>query len=96
MAGVDHVIDQGIADPDRLGVMGWSYGGFMTAWVIGHTTRFTAASVGAGVTDLVSFSGTADIASFLPSYFGGEPWERRTSTASTRRSLISRASEPRP
>jgi dipeptidyl aminopeptidase/acylaminoacyl peptidase len=76
MTGVDHIIDQGIADPDRLGVMGWSYGGFMTAWVIGHTKRFKAASVGAGVTDLVSFSGTADIASFLPSYFGGEPWDR--------------------
>ncbi len=76
MSGVDHVIEQGIADPDRLGVMGWSYGGFMTTWVIGHTPRFKAASVGAGVTDLVSFPGTADIASFLPSYFGGEPWDR--------------------
>ena len=69
-------IDQGIADPDRLGVMGWSYGGYMTSWVIGHTKRFKAASVGAGVTDLVSFTGTADIPSFLPSYFGGEPWDR--------------------
>jgi dipeptidyl aminopeptidase/acylaminoacyl peptidase len=76
MTGVDHVIAQGIADPDRLGVMGWSYGGFMTTWVIGHTARFKAASVGAGVTDLISFSGTSDIASYLPSYFGGEPWDR--------------------
>jgi dipeptidyl aminopeptidase/acylaminoacyl peptidase len=76
MAGVDHVIARGIADPDRLGVMGWSYGGFMTTWVIGHTTRFRAASVGAGVSDLISFPGTADIAGFLPSYFGGEPWDR--------------------
>jgi len=76
MAGVDHLVGKGIADPDRLGVMGWSYGGYMTAWVIGHTRRFKAASVGAGVTDLVSFPGTADIASFLPSYFGGEPWDR--------------------
>ncbi len=76
MAGVDHVIAKGIADPDRLGVMGWSYGGYMTSWVIGHTGRFKAASVGAGVTDLVSFSGTSDIHSFLPSYFGGEPWDR--------------------
>ena len=76
MTGVDHVIAQGVADPDRLGVMGWSYGGFMTAWVIGHTERFKAASVGAPVTDLVSFPGTADIAGFLPSYFGAEPWDR--------------------
>jgi dipeptidyl aminopeptidase/acylaminoacyl peptidase len=76
MAGVDHLVAKGIADPDRLGVMGWSYGGFMTAWVLGQTQRFRAASVGAGVTDLVSFAGTADIPSFLPSYFGGEPWDR--------------------
>ena len=75
LAGIDHLVGQGIADPDRLGVMGWSYGGYMTAWVIGHSRRFKAASVGAGVTDLVSFPGTADIASFLPSYFGGEPWD---------------------
>jgi dipeptidyl aminopeptidase/acylaminoacyl peptidase/L-aminopeptidase/D-esterase-like protein len=79
MAGADHVVSRGVADPERLGVMGWSYGGFMTSWVIGHTGRFKAASVGAGVTDLVSFSGTADIASFLPSYFGGEPWDRADS-----------------
>ncbi len=75
MTGVDYVIAMGVADPNRLGVMGWSYGGYMTSWVIGHTGRFKAASVGAGVTDLVSFSGTADIHSFLPSYFGGEPWD---------------------
>jgi dipeptidyl aminopeptidase/acylaminoacyl peptidase len=76
MAGVDHVIAQGIADADRLGVMGWSYGGFMTTWVIGHTARFKAASVGAAVTDLISFPGTTDIASYLSSYWGGEPWDR--------------------
>lgn len=76
MAGVDHVIDKGIADPDRLGVMGWSYGGFMTSWTITQTKRFKAASVGAGVTNLMSFTGTADIPSFLPDYFGGEPWDK--------------------
>ena len=61
MTGVDHVIEQGVADPDRLGVMGWSYGGYMTAWTVTQTKRFKAASVGAGVTDLVSFTGTTDI-----------------------------------
>jgi dipeptidyl aminopeptidase/acylaminoacyl peptidase len=76
MAGVDHVIEQGIADPDRLGVMGWSYGGFMTSWTITQTKRFKVASVGAGVTNLMSFTGTADIPSFLPDYFGGEPWDK--------------------
>ena len=76
MAGVDHVIGQGVADPDRLGVMGWSYGGYMTAWAITQTHRFLAASVGAGVTDLTSFTGTADIPDFLPDYFGGEIWDK--------------------
>ena len=76
MAGVDHVIAEGIADPDRLGVMGWSYGGFMTSWTITQTKRFRAASVGAGVTNLMSFTGTADIPGFLPNYFGGEYWDK--------------------
>jgi dipeptidyl aminopeptidase/acylaminoacyl peptidase/ectoine hydroxylase-related dioxygenase (phytanoyl-CoA dioxygenase family) len=75
MAGVDHVIAMGVADPDRLGVMGWSYGGFMTSWVITQTKRFRAASVGAGVTNLMSFNGTSDIPGFIPDYFGAESWE---------------------
>jgi dipeptidyl aminopeptidase/acylaminoacyl peptidase len=75
MAGVDRLVEVGIADPDRLGVMGWSYGGYMTSWVITQTKRFKAASVGAGVTNLMSFTGTADIPGFLPDYFGAEPWD---------------------
>ena len=67
---------RGVADPERLGVMGWSYGGFMTSWTITQTKRFKAASVGAGVTNLMSFTGTADIPGFLPDYFGGEPWDK--------------------
>ena len=75
LAGVDHVIAMGVADADRLGIMGWSYGGYMTSWVITQTKRFKAASVGAGVTNLMSFTGTADIPGFLPDYFGGEFWD---------------------
>ncbi len=75
MAGVDYVIEQGLAHPDSLGVMGWSYGGYMTSTIVTKTNRFKAASVGAGVTNLVSFTGTADIPSFLPDYFGAEFWE---------------------
>ena len=77
MAGVDFLIEKGMADPERLGVMGWSYGGFMTSWVITQTDRFNAAAVGAGVTNLVSFTGTTDITGFIPSYFEGELWERQ-------------------
>jgi dipeptidyl aminopeptidase/acylaminoacyl peptidase len=76
MAGVDAVIDQGVADADRLGVMGWSYGGYMTSWTITQTKRFRAASAGGAVTDLAAFNGTADIPGFLPDYFGGEFWDK--------------------
>ncbi len=76
MSGVDYVIDQGVAAPDRLGVMGWSYGGYMTSWTITQTHRFRAASVGGGVTNLMTFNGTADIPSFLPDYLGGEFWDK--------------------
>ncbi|UCC62594.1 MAG: S9 family peptidase, partial [Anaerolineae bacterium] len=75
MAGVDYLIERGIADPERTGVMGWSYGGYMTSWVITQTNRFEAACVGAGVTNLMSFNGTADIPSFIPDYFGADAWE---------------------
>jgi dipeptidyl aminopeptidase/acylaminoacyl peptidase len=75
MAGVDLLVERGIADPERLGIMGWSYGGYMTSWAITQTDRFHAACVGAGVTNLMSFTGTADIPGFLPDYLGGEFWD---------------------
>ena len=75
MTGVDKVIEMGVADPERLGVMGWSYGGYMTSWVVTQTKRFKAASAGAPVTNLMSFNGTADIPAFIPDYFGGQFWE---------------------
>lgn len=48
----------------------------MTSWTITQTKRFRAASVGAGVTNLMSFTGTADIPSFLPDYFSSEFWDK--------------------
>jgi dipeptidyl aminopeptidase/acylaminoacyl peptidase len=75
--GVDELIDKGIADRDRLGVMGWSYGGFMTSWTVTQSSRFKAASIGAAVTNLFSFYGTTDIPPFIESYFGAKPWEDR-------------------
>ncbi len=75
MAGVDTLIARGIADPERLAIMGWSYGGFMASWAITQTDRFKVACIGAPVTDPVSFNGTADIPGFIPDYFGGEYWD---------------------
>jgi dipeptidyl aminopeptidase/acylaminoacyl peptidase len=72
-AGIDKVIADGIADPQRLGLMGWSYGGFIAAWALGHSDRFRAVSVGAPVVDLLSFHGTTDIRDFIPAYFPGMP-----------------------
>lgn len=73
MTGVDALVARGIADPDKLAHIGWSYGGYMTAWVITQTTRFKAAMVGAGLTDMWSMYGTNDIPSVLIAYFGGIP-----------------------
>jgi dipeptidyl aminopeptidase/acylaminoacyl peptidase len=70
-AGIDKVIADGVADPQRLGLMGWSYGGFMASWALGHSDRFRAISIGAPVVDLLSFHGTTDIRVFTPSYFEG-------------------------
>lgn len=75
MTGVETVVKIGVADENRLGVMGWSYGGFMTSWIVTQTKRFKAASAGAPVTNLMSFNGTADIPSFVPDYFGGDQWD---------------------
>jgi len=73
MAGVDAVIAKGIADPDRLAFQGWSYGGYMTAWVVSQTSRFKAAMMGAGLTSLISMYGTNDVPNYLGAFFGGIP-----------------------
>jgi dipeptidyl aminopeptidase/acylaminoacyl peptidase len=73
MTGVDALVARGIADPDRLAHIGWSYGGYMTAWVITQTNRFKAAMVGAGLTNMASMYGTNDIPNVLVTYFGGIP-----------------------
>jgi dipeptidyl aminopeptidase/acylaminoacyl peptidase len=75
MAGVDHVIKMGVADESKMGVMGWSYGGFMSSWIVGHTNRFKVASIGAPVVDLSHQNLTDDIEGFLPSYFKSNPWD---------------------
>lgn len=76
MSGLDALVAKGQADPNRLGVMGWSYGGYLAAWAIGHTDRFKAASIGGGITNLVSQCGSMDLPDFIPLYMGGEAYER--------------------
>ena len=59
MDGIDALVQRGIADPERLGIGGWSNGGFMTEWTITHTTRFRAAVALAGHSDFFSLYGTS-------------------------------------
>ena len=75
MSGVDHLISQGYVDPDRLTITGTSYGGFMTAWTVGHTDRFKAAMAGAPVVNAQSFFGTSDIPTWVTWEYYGPPWK---------------------
>jgi len=76
MAMVDYAIAQGIADPDRLGVGGWSYGGISTDFIIGQTNRFKAAISGAGAAEFTSLYGHDQ---YQKDYYTelGFPWERQ-------------------
>ncbi len=76
MAGVDHAIEEGLADPDRLGVFGISGGGNLTGWIIGQTDRFKAACPENPVFNWFSMYGTSDVgADFSARELGGTPYE---------------------
>jgi dipeptidyl aminopeptidase/acylaminoacyl peptidase len=75
LAGVDHVVEMGVAHPDSLLLMGWSYGGYMTSFAVTQTDRFKAASMGAGLPNLVSMTTTTDIQDYLVGHMGAEFWE---------------------
>jgi dipeptidyl aminopeptidase/acylaminoacyl peptidase len=74
MAGVDDLVARGIADPDKLAIGGWSYGGYMSEWAITQTTRFKAAVSGAGLSNLISEYGTEQGPSY-DEWFYGLPYE---------------------
>ncbi len=74
MVGIDTLVARGVADPDRLGIGGWSYGGYMSEWAITQTDRFKAAFTGAGMANLISEFGT-EAGSAYDEWFYGLPWE---------------------
>ena len=80
MSGVDYMIDEGVAHPDSLVEMGWSYGGYMTSWIVTQTDRFKAVSMGAGLSNLVSMVGTTDIPGYLLAHMGGPYWDGNMET----------------
>ncbi len=75
MAGVDAMIARGVADPNRLGIGGWSYGGYMAAWAVTQTNRFKAAVSGAPVIDMASEFGTEGSSAY-DEWFYGTPYEK--------------------
>lgn len=76
MTGVDELIKRGIADPDHLVKMGWSGGGHMTNKIITSTTRFKAASAGAGAANWISMYAQSDVRTYRTPWFGGTPWQK--------------------
>jgi dipeptidyl aminopeptidase/acylaminoacyl peptidase len=76
MTGVDDVIKRGIADSSKMAFEGWSYGGYMTSWVVSQTSRFKAARMGAGLSDLQSMYGTTDIPGYIGTFFSGIPTQK--------------------
>jgi dipeptidyl aminopeptidase/acylaminoacyl peptidase len=75
VSGVEALVAAGVADPFRLGVSGWSWGGYLTAWTITQTDRFRAAFMGAGLCNLISDNNLGDIPSANLSYFERTPSE---------------------
>jgi dipeptidyl aminopeptidase/acylaminoacyl peptidase len=75
MAGVDDVLKKLPVDPDRIGITGWSYGGYMTMWAVTQTHRFRAAMAGAGIANWLSYYGENDIDEWMIPFFGASVYD---------------------
>jgi dipeptidyl aminopeptidase/acylaminoacyl peptidase len=74
-AGIDKAIQEAPVDPERLGITGWSYGGFMTMWAVTQTNRFGAAVAGAGLSNYLSYYGENKIDQWMIPYFGATVYD---------------------
>lgn len=88
LSGVDELEKQGLVDPTRMGCMGWSQGGYISAFLTTNTTRFKAISVGAGISNWVTYYVSTDIHPFTRQYLKATPWQdmdiyRKTSPMTT-------------
>ena len=74
LSGVDYLIERGMVDPDSMGCMGWSQGGYISAFLTTNTDRFKAISVGAGISDWMTYYVNTDIHPFTRQYLKSTPW----------------------
>ncbi len=74
-SGVDYLIKEGIADPERVGAMGWSQGGYISAFLTTNSKKFKAVSVGAGISNWVTYYVNTDIHPFTRHYLQATPWD---------------------
>ncbi|HEY2252958.1 MAG TPA: S9 family peptidase [Planctomycetaceae bacterium] len=75
LLGIDSLIATGLANPDRLAIAGWSYGGFTAAWAVSQTSRFRASVMGAGISHWLSFHGRSALADWDAIHYGTSPYE---------------------
>ena len=76
LSGIDHLIKEGLADPNQVGTMGWSQGGYISAFLTTHdSARFKAVSVGAGISDWMTYYVNTDITQFTRHYLKATPWD---------------------
>ena len=75
LSGVDHLVQQGIVDTTRMGAMGWSQGGYISAFLTTTTNRFKAISVGAGISNWMTYYVNTDIHPFTRQYLKATPWD---------------------
>ncbi|MFE9424690.1 S9 family peptidase [Kitasatospora sp. NPDC006697] len=95
LGGIDLLVAQGVADPERLGIAGWSHGGFMAAWAVARSDRFKAAVTGAGISDWGMQAGTGDWGLLDAELGGSTGWEGPGPHVHDRNSPISYAADIR-
>src|SRR5579872_6625581 len=78
ISGVDYLISKGMVDKNRVGAMGWSEGGYISAFITTYSDRFRAVSVGAGISDWMTYYVNTDIHPFTRQYLKATPWDDPT------------------
>ena len=95
ISGVDYLIGKGMVDKDKVGAMGWSQGGYISAFITTYSDRFKATSVGAGISNWATYYQNTDITPFTRQYLQGTPWDNAEIYQKTSPiSYVSRAKTP--